>query len=206
MIDGLCAEFDRRIAELKPQDSNPFRSRALINRFRQKVARITAIGCWEVAGRTGEYARISIKDRDYKLSRVAWELFTGKRIRSPKIMVCHTCDNTLCVNPAHFFLGRSSDNQLDAVRKRRHGIFTHRDRLVKFGESNAFSILNNRDVLRIVRLIKRGKSQRQIAKQMGIAQRTVCDINIGRTWSEITGIKRKCPACTHLYELPEMEG
>jgi hypothetical protein len=50
--------------------------------------------------------------------RVAWELTNG---RIPEFMkVLHRCDNRLCVNPSHLFLGSLSDNFKDCLLKNRH--------------------------------------------------------------------------------------
>lgn len=49
--------------------------------------------------------------------RVAWAL---QNSRDPgDLCVCHRCDNPLCCNPAHLFVGTASDNFLDAARKGR---------------------------------------------------------------------------------------
>jgi hypothetical protein len=51
--------------------------------------------------------------------RVAWTLQNGD-IPKEKL-VCHKCDNPLCVNPEHLFVGDQGDNLLDMIKKGRGG-------------------------------------------------------------------------------------
>lgn len=61
--------------------------------------------------------------------RHAWVVANGKDIPSGMV-VMHTCDNTICVNPSHLILGSQADNVNDMIAKGRHNFwgragFTH---------------------------------------------------------------------------------
>jgi hypothetical protein len=78
-----------------------------LDRFMSKID--TGPKCWMWTGGRFNfgYGRFyqprSLGGRGLLAHRVAYELWRGPIPRGK--LVCHHCDNTLCVNPAHFFLG-----------------------------------------------------------------------------------------------------
>jgi hypothetical protein len=87
-----------------------------ITRFESKVLRTE--GCWLwTAGIKHHYGQFRVGIRQCLAHRVAWELYCGS---IPEGMcVLHNCDNQLCVNPNHLFLGTQLDNIRDRNNKGR---------------------------------------------------------------------------------------
>lgn len=60
------------------------------------------------------------KNYDMAAHRASVKAFhKGKRI-TPKVVVMHLCNNSLCVNPAHLLGGTASRNMRQCVRDGRH--------------------------------------------------------------------------------------
>ena len=90
------------------------------------------------------------------------------------LLVLHKCDNPPCVNPKHLFLGTSKDNTQDSIRKRRR----HNTK----GEGNGNSKLTKFDTEMIRSFLRMGITQKAITLMYDIAQQTVSDIKIRRSW------------------------
>ena len=92
-------------------------------------------------------------------------------------MTCHTCGNTGCVNPKHLYPGNGKLNAADRD-KIPHGIH---------GEQCHLAKLTNRQVKRIVKLHKLGKTNREIADCISVRRRLVERVCSGETWGWLTG-------------------
>lgn len=77
-------------------------------------------GCWEWIGRREQYtgyARVKLKGKKISIHRLAYELWKGPIPEG--LFVCHSCDNRICINPEHLWLGTHQDNMDDMVKKGR---------------------------------------------------------------------------------------
>lgn len=128
--------------------------------------------CWpwkRAIDREG-YGRFTFEKKRKFAHRIAYLLAYGEIPRGLKVL--HRCDNPICVNPAHLFLGSHQDNMSD-----RNG----KGRTAK-GERNGRAKLTESQVGEIRDWRKVGASYRSIASRFGINDKTVRQICSGKLW------------------------
>ena len=96
-------------------------TRTLKQRFWEKVDKIEPDKCWNwKASRSGtgaRYGQIKVNGKMCKSHRISYEMAYGSIPNGMYIL--HRCDNGLCVNPNHLFIGNQFDNMRDCISKGR---------------------------------------------------------------------------------------
>jgi hypothetical protein len=121
-----------------------------------------------------DYPTLWLRGKKIAISHTIYEECFG--IIPKGMCVCHKCDNHLCINPEHLFLGTHKDNTQDMIKKGRdrHGVFK--------GEEHGCSKLTNDDIFKI-RDDKR--YCREIALDYGVALCTIARIKKGTNWKHL---------------------
>lgn len=97
--------------------------------------------------------------------------------------VLHTCDNRICINPDHLFLGTNADNVADCIRK---GRATFQNYPAVKGEQNGQAKLTTADVIEIRRLgTGRLVTQKELSRRFRINARYLRDILTRRAWKHV---------------------
>lgn len=141
--------------------------RTLLQRFEGKYKVCEKTGCWIWTGfRKNAYGGLKYKTKYLYAHRASYEAHISEI--PDGMVVCHSCDNPLCVNPEHLWLGTQQDNIADRQEKRRH-------RVAK-GAEHYLSKLDAETVGEIKRLLRDGVKQRDIARQFDLAESTISRI------------------------------
>lgn len=89
-------------------------------------SRVQETGCFQWLGTPSRslkhknnlaYASVKIDQKSLKLHRAAYQALIGPVPAG--MMVCHQCDNPLCWNPEHLWIGNAGDNLRDSIQKGR---------------------------------------------------------------------------------------
>jgi predicted XRE-type DNA-binding protein len=161
---GLCNKHSLR----KKRNGSEFIVKRIYinteNIFWEKINKTAE--CWNWMGPVGSrgYGRFQNK---YEPTAHRYSYLLAFGSISDGMCVLHHCDNRLYVNPKHMFLGTKDDNLKDMAHKERHGNS-------KITKQMANEIKDKYSTGKI--------SQRELAKEYGIAQSTLQDILVGKTW------------------------
>jgi hypothetical protein len=137
-------------------------------------------GCYICASHSKDrcgYPKYCDDKKETHMSRFIWQECFGE---IPKgMLVCHKCDNPVCINPEHLFLGTSKDNMVDKLNKGRHRYKPHP------GEESWSAKLTNESVLNI---FKDKRKAKHIAAEYNVSLSTIYGIRKQRYWREVTAI------------------
>jgi len=147
-------------------------------------------GCWNWTGKPNcnGYGRIAgeingkryaEKERTVLAHRASWIIHNGE-IPSGNgahgTVVMHTCDNRLCVNPAHLRLGSQNDNVQDMLSKGRK--VTNQPR----GVANSRAVIKTAEDVALIRASSLGSGE--LARQFDVNRWTIKAIRSGRSYRD----------------------
>lgn len=146
-------------------------------RFWSHVSMGRLTDCWNWTAKTSleGYGVMTLPSQktDKRAHRISWTITNGQIPDGKNVL--HKCDNRLCVNPYHLFVGTHQDNVADKVAKGR----------CPHGEKHCCAKLKERDVIGILILLRTGMFQREIASLFEVVTSTVNAIGRGTKWKHL---------------------
>lgn len=129
--------------------------------------------CWNWTRGTNKtgYGSVRINGIKYVAHRVAYFLIVGGiQLAAPKNkkesgFILHSCDNRLCCNPHHLFVGSYDDNNKDAKRKGRSSAAK--------GQDHPAAKLSNIQAVQLRRLFESGHSCKSLQGRFSISETAV---------------------------------
>ena len=160
-----------------------------LERFNSNIGTASESGCVPWKGNHSNKGRplFGFNGSQQYAHRVMWAIHNGPIPLS--MYVCHTCDNPICVNPDHLFLGTARDNYHDMVGKGRRrttkGMKTGRRPSVA-GSNHPRAKLCEFDV-KLMRALfyQNGVSAVRLGLKFGVASRVAWSAIHGKTWSHV---------------------
>lgn len=150
-------------------------------------------GCWGWKASINHrgYGTMRFKNKKMNAHRVSWIIHTD--IDPKDKNVCHSCDNRLCCNPKHLFLGTQQDNINDMMRK-------GRKKPLK-GEKCPWAKLTEKDIHMMLALFEKGHTNKSVGALFNIHGATAGEIKRGEIWGHIGDRSSIIKKGTHMRRL-----
>jgi hypothetical protein len=150
---------------------------SLRDRFNSKIKVTPSCWVWTASiGSTG-YGQISASGGPKKAHRVSYEMHIGPI--PDGLCVLHKCDNPVCVNPAHLFLGTRTENAKDKVSKGRQA------RGVGHGLKGADHPAAKLDAEKVKSIRLDVRSSKEISDAFGVSRSLVVQIKARTIWRHV---------------------
>lgn len=171
-------------------------------------------GCWRFSGKPGSdgYGKLKTNGTTVRAHRAYYTAYVG--LVPDNLWVLHHCDNPMCVNPEHLYVGTQLDNERDKDARGRRApspsvacpeTLPRGAEHPRFGKgmppSSATALLaankgrplsaahktklSPLDGAQVLAIRKDARSQRAIAKDYGVTQMTVSRIKRGLRWTHV---------------------
>jgi len=151
-------------------------SRALAyDRLASTKMRRTPSGCLEWRGPVNRdgYGVRRRGGRKWLLHRLAYSLAFG--VVPEGMCVCHVCDNRLCCEPAHLFIGAHAENIADKTRKGRQAK----------GARCPHAVLTDAAVRELRASAVAGADFAALGRKFGVSRTAARNAARGRTWRHV---------------------
>jgi hypothetical protein len=139
--------------------------------FMERVEFVPFSTCWYWTGAVSStgYGYVRYKGAMQSTHRVSYKEHVGQI--PDGMFVCHSCDERLCVNPDHLWLGTNADNTRDKMKKNRHR--------AAIGATNGSAKLTDEQVREIRTKVATGQKQKVVADEYGVSNQHVSEIYRG---------------------------
>lgn len=144
-------------------------------RFLKKIEVDSVTNCWNwkaCLGSHKRYGSVGLLGKVWLAHRASWLIFNGAD--PAEMCVLHKCDNGLCVNPDHLFLGAQTDNIHDMENKKRSKHLA--------GAEHGRAKLDWDKVNLIREKHKNGASIRGLAREYNVTKGSISNIVKNKGW------------------------
>ena len=142
-------------------------------------------GCWEWQGAKTKDGYGYFREKSLGLvfmmpHRASVVLFKTHWLTDEEI-VCHKCDNRICFNPEHLFIGEDFDNQADKTKKGR----------ALYGTNVKNSKFSDELIEKALSYLHKGITQKKVSELTGISCTQLSRVKRGQSRSHTTNINHK---------------